>query len=93
MRYKKIIMTIEDKYIDELVDLRREAREQKNWKLSDKIRDYLDTKHSFVFDTKDGQVVYHRTNGTRTDLINQLKEDARADKTFDAWLYSLGVVA
>ena len=86
-------MKIEDKYIDELVDLRRKAREQKNWKLSDKIRDYLDTKHSFVFDTKDGQVIYHGAKGTRTDLINQLKEDSRAVKIFNSWLYSLGVVA
>ena len=86
-------MRFEDKYIDELVDLRRDAREQKNWMLSDKIRVYLDTKRSFVFDTKEGQVIYHRTNGTRTDLINQLKEDTRANKIFDAWLYSLRVVA
>ena len=86
-------MNIEDKYIDELVDLRREARAQKNWKLSDKIRAYLDTKHSFIFDTNEGQVIYHRPNGTRTDLINQLNKDARAEKIFNSWLYSLGVVA
>ena len=82
-------MKFEDKYVDELVDFRKEAREQKNWKLSDKIRDYLDTKHSFIFDTKEGQVVYHRTGYTRQGLINQLKIDAKAEKMFDAWLFSL----
>jgi cysteinyl-tRNA synthetase len=52
-------MKIKDKYIDELVDMRENARYNKNWKLADKIRDLLDTKHVFVFDTKEGQVIYH----------------------------------
>ena len=82
-------MKFEDKYIDELVDLRNEAREQKNWKLSDEIRDYLDTKHTFIFDTNEGQVVYHGQEKTRQKLINQLKKEARAEKIFDAWLFSM----
>ena len=64
-------MKFEDKYIDELVDLRNEAREQKNWKLSDEIRDYLDTKHTFIFDTNEGQVVYHGQEKTRQDKRKQ----------------------
>ncbi|MEJ2113275.1 MAG: hypothetical protein P8X62_06155 [Flavobacteriaceae bacterium] len=82
-------MNFETKYIDELIEIRQEARLEQNWKLSDKIRDYLDTKHIFVFDTKDRQVVYHRKNGTRQDFINQLKIEQRAQKLFDAWLHSL----
>jgi hypothetical protein len=82
-------MKFEDKYIDELVDLRNEARAKKNWKLSDEIRDYLDTKQTFIFDTIDGQVVYHGKENTRQKLIEQLKKETRAEKMFDAWLFSV----
>ena len=46
-------MEFENKYVDELIELRKEARENKDWKLSDEIRKYLDEKLVFVFDTKD----------------------------------------
>ena len=82
-------MDMEALNIDELVFLRQEARDEKNWKLSDEIRTYLDSQHSFVFDTDDGQVVYHRDQGTRSELIVQLKKEARAEKIFNSWLYSL----
>ena len=75
--------------IDELINLRQEARDEKNWKLSDEIRTYLDSRHSFIFDTNDGQVIYHRLNGTREELIIHLKENALAEKIFNSWLYSL----
>lgn len=54
-------MNLEDKHIDELIELRKEAREKKDWKLSDEIRNYLDAKLVFIFDTKDGQEVYNLT--------------------------------
>lgn len=82
-------MNIEALTIDELVNLRQEARVEKNWKLSDEIRTYLDSRHAFIIDTNDGQVIYHRSNGTREELIVQLKESSRAEKTFNSWLYSL----
>jgi hypothetical protein len=82
-------MNLEALYIDELVALRQGARVEKNWQLADEIRDYLDSQHSFVFDTKDGQVVYHRAEGTRSELVVQLKDQARSEKRFDSWLYSL----
>lgn len=44
---------------DELVYLREIARQDKDFKKSDEIRNILDSRGSFVFDTKDGQVVYH----------------------------------
>ena len=75
--------------IDELIDLRQEARTEKNWKLSDEIRTYLDSQHSFIFDTTDGQVIYHRSKGTRMELIAELKVEARSEKMFNSWLYSL----
>lgn len=46
-------MLLENKYIDQLIEIRKQARENKDWKLSDEIRNYLDTKLVFIFDTKD----------------------------------------
>ncbi|GAA3579333.1 hypothetical protein [Snuella lapsa] len=82
-------MNLENIYIDELIVMREKARQSKNYKLSDNIRDFLDSKHVFVFDTPNAQVVYHRTTGSREDLINELKKEQRAQKLFDAWLYSV----
>jgi hypothetical protein len=82
-------MKIEDKYIDELVDLRRKAREQKNWELADKIRNYLDTKYVYVFDTNEGQVIYHKKDGTRQSLVKQLKSEIRSENMFNAWLFTM----
>lgn len=84
-------MNFESKYIDELIAIREEAREEENWKLSDAIRDYLDTKHIFVFDTPNHQVVYHRNEGSRKDVMEQIKREQRAKKLFDAWLYSMNI--
>ena len=82
-------MDFRNKYIDELIALRAEAREKRNWNLSDNIRDYLDSKHIFVFDTLNEQVVYHRTTGTRKEFVVQLKKEQRAQRLFDAWLFSM----
>jgi len=82
-------MNFKTKYIDELITLRDEARQKKNWNLSDDIRDYLDTKCVFVFDTPNGQVVYHRKEGTREDLIENIKSEQKSQKLFDAWLFSM----
>jgi len=82
------VMDFDSKYIDELIDIRKEAREQRNWKLSDEIRDYLDTKFTFIFDHKEGQEVYHRNKGTREELIKEIQKDRDAEKRFDSWLFS-----
>ena len=76
-------------HIDELIDIRAQARIGKLWGFSDEIRDYLDTKHVFIFDTKDGQEVYHELGGTRKDLVEKLNNESSANKRFDAWLYSM----
>lgn len=81
-------MVLTTKYIDELINLRKQAREEKNWKLSDEIRDILDTKNAFVFDTTDGQVIYHRPRITRKEMVKILKEEMKALKRFDSWLFS-----
>ncbi len=47
-------------HIDQLIDIRKEARINKDYKLSDEIRDYLDSKLVFIFDHSDGfQEVWH----------------------------------
>lgn len=51
--------TIINANTDELVYLREIARQDKDFQKSDEIRNILDSRGSFVFDTKDGQVVYH----------------------------------
>ncbi len=82
-------MRIEDKYIDELLEIREKTRAEKNWKLADKIRSYLDTKHVYIFDTNEGQVIYHEKEGTRQSLIKQLKSEVRAENMFNAWLFTM----
>jgi len=83
-------MELENKYISELVEIRKDARLNNDYSLSDKIRDYLDTKQTFIFDTKEGQVVYHELKGmTRSKIIHKINKDKRAEKMFDAWLYSM----
>ena len=96
-------MDFESKYIDELIDERKEARANKNWKLSDEIRDYLDTKLVFVFDAKWGQEVYYLTDNyfktqerkietiamsKRQYIEYKIKQDINADRNFEAWLFS-----
>ena len=83
-------MELENKYVSELIEIRRKARLNNNYALSDEIRNYLDTKESFIFDTKDDQVVYHELKGmTRIKLIKKLNKEKQANKLFDAWLYSI----
>ena len=78
--------------IDELVDIREIVRKNKDWKLSDKIRDYLDSKLVFIFDTPNGQEIYYypsNSNITRNKLIESINTKSRAEKNFNAWLYSV----
>lgn len=81
-------MKLQGRYIDELIEYRKRAREERNWKLADRIRNYLDRKHSFVIDTEQGQVVYHEPGSTRKQLILKLRREARAEKLFESWLYA-----
>jgi len=82
-------MNLQHKYIDELIDIREDARQKRDWALSDKIRSYLDGKHVFIFDTEEGQIVYHRKKENRIGLTNKLKEELKAEKLFNAWLFSM----
>ncbi len=87
---KRSLDNLDDYYIDELIDIREKARNNKNWELSDRLRDYLDTKSVIIMDTKSGQVVYHQLKGTtRSDLVKKMESDKRALANHDAWLYSM----
>jgi hypothetical protein len=59
-------------YIDEILAIRKIARDRKNWKLSDILRNYLDNELTFVFDTKDFQDVYYFT-GKYFDNIEKIE--------------------
>ena len=76
--------------VHELLDKRKLARQNKDWKKSDVIRDKLDKRFVFVFDTPNGEDVYFELKGmTRDKLIEKINKDKRAEKQFDAWLYSM----
>lgn len=77
-------------YIDELIDRRAEARKNNNWQLADEIRNYLDSKSVFILDTPNGQEVYFELSGTtREQFVDKINKNNRAEKLFDAWLYSI----
>ena len=82
-------MKYKSKYIDELIDMRRHARADRNWELSDEIRSYLDTQNIFIFDKLNAQIIYHRKKITRNEVINEIKSEQRAEKRFEAWLYAI----
>ena len=87
---KRSLENLEDYYVDELVDMRKKARVNKDWELSDRIRDYLDIKSVIIMDTEEGQEVYYELRGTtRKDLIDKLQNDKRSESLHEAWLYSI----
>jgi hypothetical protein len=94
----------ENKYIDKLIEDRKQARLDKDWELCDQIRNYLDTKYVFIFDTKEGQIVYNlfekyfnnknkmeitKDLNNRQYLEYKIKQDIDSEKRFDAWLFSV----
>lgn len=85
--------------VDENIERRDLFRRSKLWKASDKIRDYLDSINVFVFDGEQDHEVYYCLESLFTNkpekqtkrqfLEKRIQEDARAEKVFDAWLYSI----
>ena len=79
-----------DMTVHEIIDKRKLARKNKDWNMSDIFRELLDKRFVFVFDTPNGQEVYFELEGmTREKLIDKINKDKRADKQFDAWLFSM----
>lgn len=75
--------------IDSLIDMRASCREQKDWKTSDRIRDFLDSQGIIIFDTEWGQEVHNCIKGTtRSQVMERIAIDKRAEANFDAWLVS-----
>lgn len=89
--------------IDEEIEKRRLSRIAKDWKTSDQIRDRLDLMNVFIFDTPDGQEVYHLTEEyflfknksqetfamTNRQFVElNIKKDQRSNKNFEAWLFT-----
>lgn len=82
----------EGKFVDELIELRASFRQLKEWQKCDEIRNYLDTKNVFVYDTATGQEVYfmpYNFCGGRAYLEKMIKREVVAEKNFDSWLYSI----
>ena len=55
---KSIDNDLTQKLMDLIIDIRKIAREEKNWTLSDKIRDDLKSMGITLKDTKDGKTVF-----------------------------------
>ena len=69
---------------------RQQARAEKNWQESDRLRNELDARHVFVFDGKGFEDVYYTKVGkTRAELIEEIQREIRAEKHLDAWIYSI----
>lgn len=85
-----------------LIEARAEARKNKEFTTCDIIRNHLDEKLIFIFDTKDRQEIYYLTEGyfnkndynseamsKRQYVEKRIQRDIRANKNFDAWLFSM----
>jgi hypothetical protein len=70
--------------IEELIAMRAGSRVAKDWKSSDEIRNHLDTKLVFVFDTKDGQEVHYLTQDFFKFQVRI--ENSIPVKSFSEWL-------
>lgn len=90
--------------IDELIDIRANARLSKDWLLCDKIRDKLDEHLVFIFDGTEGQEVYYLTEkyfkfknkfketnamSNRKYVEYRIKQDIKHEGIFNGWLHSV----
>ena len=83
-----IFRELDKLYIDEILNVRKLMRKNKQWFLSDIVRSYLDEKNVFVFDTKDFQEVYYWTNKSfknmsKIEKLNNIK--FRIKREFVEW--------
>lgn len=85
--------------IDEQIYIREKARDSKDFKACDDIRNELDKHLVFIFDTPNGQQIYYLTDSYfkrkpenvthRQYLESRIKADIRADKLLEAWIASV----
>lgn len=84
--------------IDEMIDLRWQARQAKQYAESDRLREVLDDELVFTFDHKDYQEVHYltptyfrnkpETMTNRQYVEHRLRNDRQADAMLNAWIYS-----
>lgn len=84
--------------IDEIIDLRWQARQAKQYVESDRLREILDNELVFTFDHKDHQEVHYLTPAYfrkkpevmthRQYVEHRLRQDRQAEATLNAWIYS-----
>lgn len=75
--------------IDEAIELRREARANKDYDLSDQLRLFLDSKRVYCLDSKDDMLVIHDSSiKDREDFNNYIKEQKRLHSLVDSFTYS-----
>jgi hypothetical protein len=75
------MMNLSEILTDELTDIREEARANKNYTLSDQIRNELDSRGSFCFDNPEGQEVYHLGKEWNRNQVIKYREFI--DKSFE----------
>ena len=75
--------------IDSIIHNRSQLRESGNYATSDELRNILIKESVFIIDTKHGQEVYHEKKGTTLKQFeDKIKMDVRANKNFEAWLFT-----
>lgn len=75
--------------IDLTIHNRSQLRESGNYNAADELRNILTQESVFIIDTKQGQEVYHEKKGTTIKQFeDKIKMDARANKNFEAWLFT-----
>ena len=83
-------MDLPNRHNDELISTREALRIHKKWNESDLVRNELDSRAAFIFDTPEGPEVYYELKGTtRTQLMEKQTKDRQASTRFDAWLFSM----
>lgn len=79
-------MNIKLMLTDELLDIREKSRLERNYTLSDLIREELDSRGSFVFDHPHGQVCYHLCGSEiDRDWINRNRKEV--DRSFETHIW------
>ncbi len=84
--------------LEYIIHQRSQEKIIKNWEKCDEYRDYLDGHLIFIFDTNKGQDVYYMVEDSFKNNINMskrkyveylIKRDIKANKNFDAWLFTI----
>lgn len=88
--------------VDELIDQRRQAKQYRNYKECDRIRDLLDNELVFVFDLPGGyDEIYYLTDkyfskmesadfqSKRKFVEHRIREERESENRFKSWLFSM----